>query len=904
MMRARPPWIRRVFRLPTTRARAQFDIDAEFDFHFQERVEELVSQGMDRDDAEREVRDRFGDANEYRRQAHAIDERILRHQRRLDLSDAFRRELRHASRALARSPLFTLVAVLTLALGIGATTAIFTVLDRVVLRPLPYPNADRLVRIRSAVSGKTVAGFWGVSTAGYFEYRRHNHSFDDIGAFGWGLPTITDETAPAPERVPGAWISASLVRVLGLRTALGRAITTADDHPGAPEVVVLGDELWRRRYGADPAIVGKAITIDGARHIVVGVMQAGMALPDQRIDLWLPLPIDSLAPPVNDHSRTAIGLLKPGVTIADAQRDLAALTRRFPELFPSAYSAEFIRDYHFTADVISARDELLGNIGRVLWVLLASVGLVLVIACANVANLYLVRLELRQREVSIRRALGASRLFVVLHYFSESLLISLTAGALGLVLAWSGVHFLLAIAPSGIPRLAEVHLDAATVAFAVALSLGIGLLFGIGPSVRDDAVDLGAREGARGTTASRGQVATRDVLLVGQVALATVLLAAATLLVQSFRNLRNVRPGFDASNALSFTVSLPRARYQDYAGVEAFYRQLEERIAGLPGVTAVGITQSLPLDEFSGAACTLLFAQDKPLASGEQPPCIVKPLVAPTYFGALRIPVRGRVPTWTETEQGAAGVVVSETLARRFWPGEDALGKSISNTTKPPFYRVVGIAGDVRDQGLDQPPQAIIYFPLMPATGTHLWSPPNDMRVVVRSRSSRPTAIVDGIRRAVADLDARVPIANIEPMETIVARSMARVSFATLLLGISAAMALALSAIGVFGAIAFVVSQRRREIGVRIALGARPASVSGRIVTQALRLGVVGTVLGVVAAIAATRVLGSLLIGITASDPVLLTVVTLIVLSVVAIASFLPARRAARVSPVEALRAE
>jgi predicted permease len=417
-------------------------------------------------------------------------------------------------------------------------------------------------------------------------------------------------------------------------------------------------------------------------------------------------------------------------------------------------------------------------------------------------------------------------------------------------------------------------------------------------------VDLGAREGARGTTASRGQVATRDVLLVGQVALATVLLAAAALLVQSFRNLRNVRPGFDASNVLSFTVSLPRARYHDYAGVEAFYRQLDERIAGLPSVTAVGITQSLPLDEFSGAACTLLFAEDKPLASGEQPPCIVKPLVAPTYFGALRIPVRGRVPTWSETEQGAAGVVVSETLARRFWPGEEALGKSISNTTKPPFYRVVGVAGDVRDQGLDQPPQAIIYFPLMPATGTHLWSPPNDMRVVVRTSSARPAAIVDGIRRAVAELDARVPIANIEPMEVIVARSMARISFATLLLGISATMALALSAIGVFGAIAFVVSQRRREIGVRIALGARPASVSGRIVVQALRLGVIGAVLGLVAAVAATRLLGSLLVGITASNPVLLIVVALIVLSVVAIASFLPARRAARVSPVEALRAE
>jgi predicted permease len=894
--------IRRLFQLPNTSARSQRDLEAEFVFHLREREEELMAHGMNRDDAEREVRERFGDVNEYRRQARAIDERILKQQRRVDVTDAMRRELTHAARALARSPIFGIVAVLTLSLGIGATTAIFTVLDRVVLRPLPYPNANRLVKIRSAVSGATASGFWGVSVAGYFEYRRHNHTFDDMGAVASWMPTITDEGGA--ERVRGALVTASLVRVLRLRAAVGRPISSVDDHPGEPSVVVLGNELWQRRYGSDPTIVGRSISVEGSRMTVIGVMGRGMELPDERVDLWLPLSIDSLAPPVNEHSLNVIGRLKPGVAIADAQRDLEALTRRFPELFPDAYSPGFMSNYHFIADVISARDEILGNIGRVLWILLASVGLVLLIACANVANLYLVRLELRRREMAVRRALGASRLYVTLHYVTESLLITVTAGAVGLLIAWTGIHMLLSIAPSSIPRLAEVHLDAATVVFAAGLALCIGLVFGIWPSLRDGSVDLGVREGARGTTASRRQLAARDVLLVAQVALALVLLADAALLVQSFRNLRNARPGFDPSGIATFTISLPRRTYQKYQSVETFYRRLNERLAGMPGVTAVGITEALPLDQFSGAACGLIFSEDKPLARGESAPCIPKPLVGPTYFAVMHIPVRGRTPTWAETEQGSAGVVISETLARRLWPGEDALGKTISNSTQPPFYRVVGVAGDVRDQGLDQPPQAIIYYPLIPATGTHLWSPPNNVRVVVRTGNDNPLALADGIRRAVADLDPHVPIANLESMDAIVARSMARTSFATLLLGISAAMALLLSAIGVFGAIAFVVSQRRREIGVRIALGARPASVSGRIVVQAVRLGVIGAVVGLIAALATTRVLNSLLVGIGPNDPWILIIATAMVLIVVAVASFLPARRASRVSPVEALRAE
>ena len=819
------------------------------------------------------------------------------------MADTIRRESRHALRSLARSPVFSIVALLTLSLGIGATTAIFTVLDRVVLRPLPYADADRLVSVRSSVSGKTTAGFWGLSVAGYFEYRRHNHTFEEIGAFVPWRPTIADNESA--ERVPGALVTASLVKVLGLRTAAGRLIAPSDDHDGAPPVAVVGYDLWRRRYASDPSIVGRRITVEGRQATVIGVMEQGMQLPDDRVDLWLPLPIDSLAPPVNDHSYRGLGRLKPGVTPAMAQRDLAALTRRFPELFPNAYSASFIRDYHFAPDVTATREVVLGGIGRVLWVLLGSVGLVLLIACANVANLFLVRLELRQREVAVRRALGASQAQLARHFLGESLLIAIPAGALGLFMAWAGIRFLLAVAPSGIPRLTEVHLDAATVLFATTLSLGIGIVFGLAPSLRHRLIDLGAlREGARGATASRGQLGTRDILLVGQVALALVLLAAASLLVQSFRNLRSVRPGFDPRGVLGFTVALPRSTYGDYASVERFYRTLTERLMSLPDVVAVGTTQALPLAEYSGAACSLVFVQDRPLAPGEQAPCIPKPHVSPSYFAAMNIPLRGSTSTWSEVERGAGGVVISESLARHLWPGEDALGKGISNAQRPPYYRVVGIAADVRSDGLDQPAPEMLYYPLIPLRDTRLWGAPNEMSVVVRSKADHPEALAGSVRRIVAEMDRTVPIANVEPLTAVVTRSMSRVSFATLLLGIAAGMALLLSAIGVFGAIAFVVSRRRREIGVRIALGARPGRVSTRIVLQALRLGAVGVAVGVAAAVATTRVLSSLLVGIAPSDPLVLVIVSAIVLSVVALASYLPARRAARVSPVEALRAD
>jgi putative ABC transport system permease protein len=819
------------------------------------------------------------------------------------MADTLRRESRQAIRSLARSPVFTIVAVLTLALGIGATTAIFTVLDRVVLRPLPYPNADRLVTVRSSVSGKTTGGFWGVSVAQYFEYRRHNHTFEELGAFAPWRPTIAADGEP--ERVAGALVTASLVRVLGLRAMIGRVFAPNDDRPGVSPVVLLGHELWQRRYGGDRGLVGKQITVEGQRATVIGVMEPGMQLPDQRVDLWLPLTIDSLAPPVNDHSNRVLGRLKPGVTREAARADLAALTRRFPELFPNAYSPDFMREYHFTADVTTTRDVVLGTISRVLWVLLGSVGLVLLVACANVANLYLVRLELRQREVAVRRALGASQMHLAWHFLSESLLIAIPAGMIGLLLAWSGIRFLLALAPSSIPRLAEVHLDAATVLFAAAISSFIGIVFGLAPSLRHRLIDLGAlREGARGSTASRGQLTTRDVLLVGQVALALVLLAAAALLVQSFRNLRSVQPGFDATGALGFTVALPRSRYQDYASVEQFYRQLSERLASVPEVTAVGETQALPLAEYSGAACALVFIEDRPLANGQQAPCIPKPLVSPTYFSAMRIPVRGRVPTWNEVEGEMAGVVISESLARHLWPGEDAIGKGISNSQRPPYYRVVGVAGDVRSQGLDQPVSEAIYYPLIPLRGTRLWSPPNELSVIVRTGSGHPETLASSIRRIVGELDRTAPIANIEPLTAIVTRSMSRVSIATLLLGIAAAMALLLSGIGVFGAIAFVVSRRRREIGVRIALGARPDAVSARIVLQALRLGVIGAAIGVAVALVTTRVLRSLLVGVAPSDPIVLVTVSGVVLAVVAVASYLPARRAAGISPVEALRAE
>ena len=902
------PGISQVFRLPSNRRRVRQEIDDELRFHLEERIEELVGGGMARAAAEEEVRRRFGNYDAYRHETTTIDEQTIRERGRMDAIGALRRESRQALRTLGRSRSFSIIAVATLALGIGATTAIFTILDAVVLRPLPYAAAERLVYLQSGVPGVDRDARWGLSVAGYFHFSEHAKSLEALGAYTTSQANFG--SSDRAERVPIALVSGSMFDVLGAGMLMGRPIRAEDNLRGATPVVVLGHDFWRRHFAEDPAVIGRMVQLHSGPFEVIGVLAPGIHLPQDRVDAWIPATLDPGSPPVNSHYLSVIGRLREGTDLGTARSELSRLTLTFPEVFPSAYSPEFIQSSGFVTEAVPLHQQVIGNYDRILWILLGAVSLVLLIACANVANLFLVRTEGRRRELAIRTALGGDRRHLAWHYLTESVLLALIAGAFGVLLAHWTVRALLAIAPSGIPRLAEIGLNVESVVFAGAISVVAGICFGLFPLARLGRSFDALRDSSRGMTASRGQRAARGALVISQVALAVVLLAAAGLMLRSFDRLRDVKPGLETDGVLTLHVALPAMRYRDYAAVSSFHKELARRLMTLPGVEAVA-AGPLPLAGSGSNAlggwkgCALAFTDAAPTSTGEQGKCVGTQVVSPGYFEALGIPVRGRTPTWDETDRGLAGVVITEALAARLWPGEDPIGRGVKgNGAEPPFYRVVGVVGDLHAAGLDQPPVSAVFYPMVPMEGAPLWSPPRSMSLFVRTQLDNPVSLVPAVRRAMAEIDPEIPIANAQAMDQVMAQSMARTSFTMLLLGAAAAMSLLLSAVGIYGVISYIVGQRRGEIGIRIALGARASQVATLIVGQSVRLALAGIVIGLLGAYAATSLLESLLFGVSATDPLTLATVPLVLLVLAVAASYAPARRAAGVHPAEALRAE
>ena len=913
--------MKRIFRLPLTRERIDRALDDELGFHLQGRVDDFIAQGMSREQAEAEARRRFGDYESHRRRTRDIDERAVRDRNRVEWVETFRRELTHAARSLRRSPAFSLVAFVTLALGLGASTAIYTILEAVVLRPLPYRNAGDLVSVlHPTIVPGSGAGKWGLSAAGYFLLRKQNHTLEDLGGYTTDGIVVLGDGAGA-EFVQAGLVTASIFTVLRAKPAYGRLILPEDDQRGASKVAMLGYDFWMRRYGGDRAIVGRTIQTSDGPMLVVGITERGFNLPkrgpfDQgeragfRVDVWSALQLDPAAQAQNSHQYSGIGRLKAGLTAADAQRDLEPWIARLPDLFPSAYSAGFIKQYHFGVAVKPLRDEVLGDtIARTLWVLFAAVALVLLIACANVANLFLVRIEARRREAAIRTALGASRGQMAVMYLSESLMLSAAAGAAGILLARVALRVLIALSPPDIPRLSEVSLRGTSVAFAIAVALLAGLAFGLLPLIHRAAVDTTTlRESSRGLSSSPRQRAVRDGLVISQVALAMILLAAAGLMVRSVDQLRNVRSGLNPNGVLVVNVVLPGLTgngVKRAADAAAFHHQLHDKIAALPGVTGVGATTVLPLRDY-GTGCTVVFREGLPYGPDEQTPCVPEAAVTPGFFGALGIEVRGRAPDWSDVEANTGAVVVTKALADRLWPDQDPIGKGVNMNGGPKsaYFRVVGVVGALHASGVDKPPTEVVFYPPIPLANGAGWNggAMAGATYVVRTRSSAPTALMPAIRRAIAEIDKTVPIENAGPMTDVVQHSMARTSFIMALLGVAAAMALLLSAVGIYGVIAYVVAQRRPEIGLRIALGARVADVSRLVVMQSVRLTVAGIAIGLVGALAATRTMRSLLFEVSPTDPLVLVLVPLLLMAIAVVASFAPARRAASVNPVEALR--
>lgn len=809
------------------------------------------------------------------------------------------RTFRIALRTLLRQPSFTLIAVLTLALGLGATAAIYTVVDSVVLDPLPYPEPEQLAWVDHPVAsyGET---HWGLSEAGWFALQDGNETLDGLAVYE--TPSFVLSGDGVSDEVDAARVSSNLFQVLGARPLLGRLFTEEDMASGELRGV-LSYGFWQNQLGGDPDVVGKTLQVEGFPLEVVGVLEPGFDLPagNTHTALWIPAQVSRDHRPVNWHRFQAIARMRPGETLAAVESDLRRVVHRFSELLPQAYGGGFVEESGFDVAVTPLSQHVVGDVSRALWILLGAVGIILLIGCANVANLFLVRLEAGRREYAVRTALGASRWDLARRSLAESLLLMGAAAVVGVLLSWWGLELVLGLARD-LPRVDEVGVGIDTVAFTAVLAGVIGVVFGLIPALRPRPSMEALKEGV-GLTPSRRRATVRGGLVALEMGLALVVLVGAGLMLRSFENLRSVDPGFDPAGVLTMRVSLPTSSYRGFPEVASFYQRLVERVNGLPGVAAAGASSSLPLRGTAG--CSGMGIED--LAARERyDGCFINATMAtPGWFEAMGIPVEGYEPTWEDMLAGRGQVVVSRPLADKLWPGEAPDGQGIrGNGYEPPYYRVSGIAGPVRQDGLDQPPVHRVYFPMLPMEGANLWSPPRGMTLAVRSAGPPPTALAAPIRSIVQEMDPTVALGEVQPMTAVVAASTGRTTFVMLLLGIAAAVSLILGVLGLYGVVAYVVTQRRAEIGIRMALGAAAGSVRGMVVRQAAWLAGLGTVLGVVVALGASRFLASQLFEVEPTDPITVASAAGLLVAVALAAAYVPARRASRLEPMRVLRNE
>ncbi len=822
--------------------------------------------------------------------------------------------LRHAVRRLRRAPAFAAAAALTLALGIGGTIAVFTVVDGVLLAPLPYPRADRLVDLSHTLA---LAGLSRVdqSDATYLLYRRDNHAFTDVGAYrvtsvNFRVVASHSDPAAVAERAAGALVTPSVFHLLGIAPAHGRGLTEADAARGAPAVVVISAGVWKRDFGAAPGTIGRRLSVDGVDREIIGVMPAGFAFPAARTELWLPLPFDPAHTNSAAFDYRGIARLRDGATPVSAAADLQRLLPQVPVVFPGRLTAAGIALTHMTAEVRPLRDVEVGSVARILWIVLGSVGVLLLIACANVANLFLARAEGRQRELAVRRALGAGRAALIDDCVGEAVVLSVVGGALGLSLAAAGVRLLERLPMSAaIPRLGDVHLDAVVVAFALGVSVFAALLISVMPVWRAGRTSLSAllaTEG-RASTGTRARHRARRALVVSQVALALVLLAGAGLFARSFQRLRDVNPGFDADRATSFRLALPPAAYPTSADVAYTLVGALRALQPIPEVASAGLASRLPLDA-EAAQDSAVFIEDHPTPAGKIPDIHAMVFATPGYFAAMRIPlVAGRLFPAPDPSANPATqpreVVVSEAFADRYWTASTAVGKRIRMDPRNPWSTIVGVVGSTKDDGLEKPPGEVVYLPIVTATVAGAPWTPRNVAFVVRARGD-VDALGAPIRRAVRSAVPGVPIYRMLSLHALLGDAVSRTTFTLLLLGVAAAVATAIGAMGIYGVIAYLVALRTREIGVRLALGAHSVDVRRMVVRRALDDAAMGIVLGLAGAVVGTRVLATLLFDVSPIDPLTLAGAAVLLFATAVAASWVPARRAARLDPAIALRGD
>ncbi len=816
-------------------------------------------------------------------------------------------QLRQVLRRLGRAPLFTAVTLLTLAVGIGANTAIFSVVESVLLKPLPYSQPDRLVRALHTARGLNINDL-DASPSTYFIYREQSRTFEDIGLYQGYSVNVTG--LAEPEHVRALALTDGVLPILGTLPMFGRSFTRADDSPGSADTVMLTYGYWTRKFGGDRSVVGGTITVDGKLRQIIGVLPQEFHFRDQSdLALILPLKFDRAKTFLGQFSYGAVARLKPGFTFAQANADVARMLpiveRSFPP--PPGFSLKLFEDARIGPNVRPLKQDVVGDVGKVLWVLMGGIGLVLLIACANVANLLLVRAEGRQQELAIRVALGASRGRIAAELLFESLILALLGSLFGLGLAYGALRVLVAMAPAGLPRLNEIGIDGSVVLYTLALSLLASLLFGSVPVLKYAGARLGTglREGGRSMSESRQRHRARSALVIVQVALALVLLISSGLMTRTFRALTRVDPGFVAPSELqTFRLGIPENEVKEPERVVRMQEEILQKIEAIPGVSSVGLSMSVPMD--GSRWSDPVFAKDRTYSPGDIPLRRFR-FIAPGFFKTLGIPlVAGRDLTWSDIYNKLPVAIVSEKLAREYWHEPAyALGKEIRVSTKDDWREVVGVVGNTHDDGMEKEAPSSVYWPIL--TVRFEGDDVNVRRYVaftIRSPRAGSEGLMNEVRRAVWSVDPNLPLADVHTLDYFYARSMARTSFTLVMLAVAGGMALLLGIVGLYGVIAYSVSQRRREIGIRMALGAQHQELTGMFVRHALGLTGAGVACGLAAAPALTRLMSSLLFGVRPFDPVTYGAVSLGLTATAALASYLPARRAAAVNPVESLRAE
>jgi len=865
--------------------RSQRDFEDEIRAHLQMEVERLETSGMSHADAERAARRNFGNAG-------VVGDNFYHGQRLAWLQDAGR-DIRHAARALRRTPGFLVTTVGTLALAIGATAGMFGVVNTVMLEPLPFPKPDRLVFVQGTAPGSDLPGVFDLGNDFYLHYKERSKLIDGLFMFNGGTSTFRTDTRV--ERMSMAWPTNDMYATLGVRPQLGR-VPVADDEDRA---VVISDDLWNTWFGRDPSVIGKKFYVSDGMKRVVGIMPAGFHFPSEKAMLWVSgnVRLQNVRP--GNLGTPIVARMKDGVTTAQLAAELTRLSKQLPERFggPPSY-AHIIAKYQ--AVVAPVLERMIGpTLKTSLWILLGAVTLVLLIACANVANLFMVRAESRRRDITVRRAIGASRAQLVRFQMAEAFVVALSAGVLAVVLSGVTLPLFLRVMPEGIPRLDEVRLDLPTVGVAFLLVLFVALACGAAPAFRASSPDLTAlRDGGRGSTGRREW--GRDLLVVGQTALALVLIIGSALLVESFQRLRHVKPGYDVRDIYTFQFAPDQPGLQDGPSLGRLHLTMMDRLRALPGVTSVGIVNHVPLDEATDVL--RVAAEGVPSDAGGM--LMSMNFTAGDYFRTMGIPLlQGRAFTNDEAVTPNANVVISRSAAEKLWPGQAPLGRRI----RPRFggqdtlaFTVVGVVEDVKQNDWRDPGEAVIYFPLTGPTA-RTWGIGSPAYVV---KSSRAEMLKPEVRRLVHEVAPEAPVYREFTMEFLSRRSMIQLSCTMLTLGIVSALALILGTVGLYGVLSYVVAQRTREIGVRMALGATTGVVRRQVVSEGAKVVLVGVGIGVVAALASTRLLGGLLYEVKAVDPLVFAGMSVMMVGIGVLASYMPARRASAVDPIVALRSD